>query len=166
MWLIHQTFSHNKCKSLQLWDYMWPARGCLWPFLHVSSMPIAFPLRSVESAWKIQTDPADGKVAANFPWPGRASKEPWWNGCGSKKATAMNLRNVRYPPVPCLCGCRGSKKEHKSSWVDGPLVFFFHAKCFFELRRANYWTCCRPPFPPPHPKKKKKTIIRIISPKR
>ena len=34
------------------------------------------------------------------------------HGSGSKKGTAMNLRNVRYPPVPCLCWYRGSSGEN------------------------------------------------------
>ena len=29
-------------------------------------------------------------------------------GCGSKKGTVMNLRNVFYPPVPCLCAFMGA----------------------------------------------------------
>ena len=29
----------------------------------------------------------------------------------------MNLRNVRYPPVPCLCGYRGSSGENERVWA-------------------------------------------------
>ena len=38
-------------------------------------------------------------------------------GCGSKKGTARNLRIVRYPPVPCLCGYRGTSGENDLVWA-------------------------------------------------
>ena len=63
---------------------------------------------------------SSGSTSPGHRWPATPPAPalvPVRSGYGSKKGTATNLRNVRYPPVPCLCGYRGSIGENDLVWV-------------------------------------------------